>query len=96
MVNAIDADNEKFSINLLDALNLLHMAWQMATRQTIANCFRHGGFVMREDEFDSEDDLPLTGWLGGNQQDNTFAQAAFNEYVHLFTINRMAWREPTR
>lgn len=85
MVNSIDADNEKFSINLLDALNLLHMAWQMVTRQTIVNCFRHGGFVMREDEFDSDDDLPLAEWLERNQQDNTFAQADydFNEYVHF-------------
>ncbi|KAK9738561.1 AMP-binding enzyme [Popillia japonica] len=59
------------------------MAWQVVTRQTIVNCFRHGGFIMREGEFDSDDDLPLTEWLERNQQDNTFAQANFNEYVHF-------------
>ncbi|KAK9700993.1 hypothetical protein QE152_g30886 [Popillia japonica] len=38
---------------------------------------------MREDEFDSDDDLQLTEWLERNQQDNTFAQADFNEHVHF-------------
>uniref|UniRef100_A0A8C4SC05 HTH CENPB-type domain-containing protein n=1 Tax=Erpetoichthys calabaricus TaxID=27687 RepID=A0A8C4SC05_ERPCA len=40
---AIEA-NEDFSINLLDALHMLHSAWNSVTPRTIENCFRHAGF----------------------------------------------------
>uniref|UniRef100_A0A8C4RRF5 Tigger transposable element-derived protein 4 n=1 Tax=Erpetoichthys calabaricus TaxID=27687 RepID=A0A8C4RRF5_ERPCA len=40
---AIEA-NEDFSINLLDALHMLHSAWNSVTPRTIENCFHHAGF----------------------------------------------------
>ncbi|KAF2896461.1 hypothetical protein ILUMI_09715 [Ignelater luminosus] len=78
MINAIDT-NENFSINLLDVINFIHMAWQ--------NCFCHGGFVRKENEFDSDDDLPLMEWLKKNQEANDndeqdeFAQVGFDVHV---------------
>ena len=44
MVVAID-NNELFSINVLDALRILHTAWDKVTKQTIANYFHHAGFT---------------------------------------------------
>lgn len=87
MVNSIDNGNEKFNVNLLDAVNFIHAAWQNVSTQTIANCFRHGGFLRRQDEYDSDDDLPLIKWLKTNQDANDddvqdeIPEYDFNEYV---------------
>ncbi|GFQ98890.1 KICSTOR complex protein C12orf66 homolog [Trichonephila clavata] len=40
---AIEA-NEDFSIHLLDALHILHFAWNSVTPRTIEYCFHHAGF----------------------------------------------------
>ena len=42
-VMAIDK-NEGFSVNVLDALRILQVAWDKVSEQTIANCFQHSGF----------------------------------------------------
>lgn len=63
MVNIID-QGQQFSMNLLDGINLIHMAWQRVTPKTIRNCFKHGGFCKtNQDDFDLEDELPLSEWL---------------------------------
>lgn len=62
MLEAIDSKQE-FSVSLLDAINFIHRAWQQVTKETIANCFKHAGFFEAEDEFDSDDEMPLNEWL---------------------------------
>ena len=37
-----------FSISVFDALHYIKSAWDMVTKATIANCFRHAGFVERD------------------------------------------------
>lgn len=87
MIEYIDSGRENFSINLLDAIHFLHLSWQKVSGQTIANCFRHGGFLKNGDNFDSEDDLPLVEWLKKNQQeennDSNMQDKDFQEFVHI-------------
>ncbi|VEN60670.1 unnamed protein product [Callosobruchus maculatus] len=45
IVHFSDSGGEIFSINLLDGINFLHMAWQRVSKHTIFNCFQHGGFL---------------------------------------------------
>src|SRR5436190_2269185 len=45
------------------------MAWQKVSKDTIANCFKHGGFSEKNDGFDSDDELPLTEWLEKHEDD---------------------------
>ncbi|ERL89432.1 hypothetical protein D910_06799 [Dendroctonus ponderosae] len=62
MLEAIDK-NETFSINLLDAVNFIHRACQKVSRKTIANFFKHGGFVRKDNDYESDDEIPLNEWL---------------------------------
>jgi hypothetical protein len=41
-----DKTAASFSINVLDALYMMRTAWGAVTSETIANCFRHAGFVV--------------------------------------------------
>lgn len=92
MINSIDKKEENFTVNLLDAINLIHMAWQKVTQKTILNCFRHGGFIRSVDNFDLEDNIPLVDWLRLNHDEDIGSQNAlttaidsdaFEEYVHF-------------
>jgi hypothetical protein len=77
-----------YEVNILDAMNLLRKAWASVTQQTIANCFRKAGFTCAadpssttdatdsptsDDDFDDEDDLPLSRLLPDG--------VLFNEYA---------------
>ncbi|GFT01749.1 tigger transposable element-derived protein 4 [Trichonephila clavipes] len=58
---AVEA-NEDFSIHLLDALHMLHSAWNSVTPRTIESCFRQGGFSKASDtlvleEMEEEEDI---------------------------------------
>ena len=53
---------EKCAWNILNAMQASCDAWRKVTQGTIANCFRHCGFVLSKtpvEEFDEEDDMPL-------------------------------------
>ena len=67
-----------YEINVLDAMHMLRKAWADVTQQTVTNCFAKAGFQMSMcanyapdeattdddgDEFDEEDDLPLSHLL---------------------------------
>ncbi|CAH2000253.1 unnamed protein product [Acanthoscelides obtectus] len=59
MVDFIDSGGEHFTINVLDARNIIHRVWQKVSKEIILNCFTHGGFLEIEDHFDPDDDLSL-------------------------------------
>ncbi|CAH2005105.1 unnamed protein product [Acanthoscelides obtectus] len=83
---------ENFIINLLDAI-IIHMAWQKVSKETILNCFTHGGFLEVEDHFDPDDDLPLVEWMKKIQQEDDlrdnirtnlpYSENDFNKFVHI-------------
>ncbi|KAF2903216.1 hypothetical protein ILUMI_02973 [Ignelater luminosus] len=58
----------EMDISLLDVVNFIHLAWQEVSRETNANCFKHIGFLEKE-EFDSNDELPLNEWLKMHTKD---------------------------
>ena len=78
-----------YEINVLDAMRMLRKAWADVTQQTVANCFAKAGFQLSMcvnyapdddattgddgDEFDEEDDLPLSHLLP--------AHVTFDEYA---------------
>ena len=74
-LRAIDNDEEA-RINVLDALYFLRQAWNSVTQTTIANCYRHAGFKVTNDDSESAtsnyatddddplDDLPLARLIG--------------------------------
>ena len=75
-LRAIDNDEEA-KINVLDALYFLQQAWNSVTQQTIANCYRHAGFKVADDDSqpdtsaddaddDPLDDIPLARLIGSN------------------------------
>lgn len=68
MIHAIDK-GEIFTINLLDAINFVHLAWQRVSTETIAHCFNHAGFIRKGEEFESDDEIPLSEWLKKHNQD---------------------------
>lgn len=86
MIEAID-DGQEFSVSLLDAVNFIHRAWQEVSKNTIANCYKHAGFFEAEDDFDSDDELPLTEWLKQhsgdpeNTEENTDTQKALEAEI---------------
>lgn len=87
IIDAMDSEDQ-FSVNLLDAINFINMAWQNVTKQTIRNCFRHGGFIENKENFDSEDELPLSEWIQKNTSavealPNGWLQDKFDEYVNV-------------
>ncbi|XP_064479058.1 tigger transposable element-derived protein 4-like [Ornithodoros turicata] len=53
-------DNGKtYAVNLLSAMSMLSEAWKAVPQQTLRNCFRHAGFVVRNEEsFKSCDPVP--------------------------------------
>ena len=78
VLDSIEA-NATHQITVLDAMNMLRRAWADVTQQTVANCFQKAGFDAKlcvagstpgtpvngdsDDEFDDEDDLPLSSLL---------------------------------
>ncbi|XP_031340904.1 tigger transposable element-derived protein 4-like [Photinus pyralis] len=61
------------TVSVLDAINLIHKSWQKISRQTIKNCYKHAGFYSpsTDEEYDSDDDLPLHTWLINQQRTTT-------------------------
>ena len=85
MIASIDSGKNKFCVTILDAINFVHMAWQRVSQETIANCFRHGGFNSNT-EFDIDDELPLTEWMkkyGNERETNVFDCEAIPETLDL-------------
>lgn len=85
IVNSVDMGEDNFKVSILDAINFLHMAWLKVSKTTVANCFRHGGFTSNEDEFDSDDDLPLIELL--NQPMETFTDGNKKGLLSCRTLN---------
>ena len=57
--------------NILTACHEVAETWSLVSPQTIANSFKHCGFVARalpSDEFDEEDEEPLARWLERHMQ----------------------------
>lgn len=71
------------SVTLLDAVNMLSVAWESVSSYSISNCFRHAGLVKNNFEamdLDPEDDVPLSELLEIN---NIMALNKFNEYIRV-------------
>ena len=43
--------------DMLQALTAIRTAWGLVTQQTVANCFRHAGFVKPSEDKEDEDDM---------------------------------------
>ena len=66
LITELDLDpNRKIqSVNILDATNLLSEAWKSVKKETVANCFKHGGFDLERqnrEELDVLGDVNLPG-----------------------------------
>ena len=68
------------SINLLDCLHLLSESWSSVKTETIANCFRHGGFK-RTDQANIEEEMPDI--LGDVEIPESMTREEFNDHVSL-------------
>ncbi|XP_066253470.1 tigger transposable element-derived protein 6-like [Euwallacea similis] len=69
------------SVTMLDAINLLSLAWDEVFTQTISNCFRHSGLsktISSNMEFDPEDDIPLAQLIRENRFMNS---VNFDDFV---------------
>lgn len=80
-------NHDKSVISLLDAVNLLNLAWNSVSSKTIHNCFAHCGLIKPsltrvEDrtEYDPQDDIPLSEWL---QINRLMDINKFEEYVNI-------------
>lgn len=73
LMDMIETDG-KVSINMLQAVNFLSKAWQEVTAVTIQHSFRHAGLCSSQEtnQFDSEDNLPLSEWISQFNIPNNF------------------------
>ena len=49
MIAAVD-EGKDYSVTLLNALHFLNPAWNAVTQDTVANCFKKGGFFKQSSE----------------------------------------------
>ena len=42
--------DQVYTVDLLDAVYRIKEAWSVVKEQSVANCFRHAGFVTQNDE----------------------------------------------
>ncbi|CAH1988099.1 unnamed protein product [Acanthoscelides obtectus] len=70
------------AVTILDAINLLTIAWELVTPQTIRNCFYHDVKNITEivNDFDPEDEIPLSDLLKIN---SLLDIDKFNDYVNV-------------
>ncbi|XP_066259864.1 tigger transposable element-derived protein 4-like [Euwallacea similis] len=72
------------SVTILDAINLLSLAWDEVSTQTISNCFRHSGLsktISSNMEFDPEGDIPLAQLIRENRFMNSVNFDDFDKNV---------------
>ena len=55
-IRAIHNQTGDVTITVLDAIRMLHQAWGNVTQRTVANCFRHTGFVAGPPDTDIDSD----------------------------------------
>ena len=86
---SIDA-GEDFSVNLLQSLNWLKMAWDQVTADTIANCYCHVSFVdtPTQDETSQptssqEEAQPVLLWDRVQEYDLAPDQMSFTTYLAI-------------
>ncbi|XP_018795547.1 PREDICTED: tigger transposable element-derived protein 6-like [Bactrocera latifrons] len=75
--------NAKKAMSLLNAVNMLSIAWESVSKETIRNCFRHAGLVkdIRDGlDFEPEDDEPLGKIIKIN---NAMVLSKFDEYSRI-------------
>ncbi|KAJ3662505.1 hypothetical protein Zmor_006850 [Zophobas morio] len=77
------------AVTLLDAILMISDAWENVSPKTIANCFRHAGFSIKNEEtiqvesdFDEEDDIPLARLIN-NVTTITVSNEDFLELVNV-------------
>ena len=54
--------NENQTVNLREALHMVKVAWERVSPSTISNCYRHVNILPPVDEFDENDNLPLSNF----------------------------------
>ncbi|XP_066254644.1 tigger transposable element-derived protein 6-like [Euwallacea similis] len=60
--------NDIKNLTVLDAMNILSLAWETVSSKIIQNCFRHaelikGATVIQEENWFPEDEIPLREWI---------------------------------
>ncbi|KAL3283903.1 hypothetical protein HHI36_018072 [Cryptolaemus montrouzieri] len=87
MINCLDADenNSSTKITVLDAILMVNDACNKTSQSTIHNCFNHDGLPiqMSEQEFDEEDDVPLSLWSRNLNSDYLAAPEIWEDYVDI-------------
>jgi hypothetical protein len=83
------ACSEYPKITILDAILMIYDAWTKITQRTIFNCYRHAGFTRHADctisstieDFDEEDDVPLSVWARAINNQLPISVEQFDEYA---------------
>ncbi|XP_045461753.1 tigger transposable element-derived protein 4-like [Harmonia axyridis] len=105
MINGLDCNqNSPMKITILDAIVMINDAWNKISQSTIYNCFKHAGLIetyddlpvreIEENEFDDEDDLPLSLWVRNLKSDLLPAPEVWKDYVDIDS-SLMTYEEPT-
>ena len=55
LLAAVDRNDNNFKVDILQAINILSIAWREVTPITVANCFRKAGFVKEDNPVDDGD-----------------------------------------
>nr|XP_026489919.1 tigger transposable element-derived protein 4-like [Vanessa tameamea] len=86
MMNDIENAAGSFSVNLLDAIEMITTAWARVTPDTIKKCFLHAGFCKSsvittiDDDSDDELDIPLAQLTTSSSGTNV---ADWETYVNI-------------
>ncbi|XP_050338691.1 tigger transposable element-derived protein 6-like [Bactrocera neohumeralis] len=83
IMDLLEEANPAKAVSLLDAVNMLSVAWESVSKETNGNCFRHAGLVKDIPDglnFAPEDDEPLSKIIEIN---NVVVLSKFDEYSRI-------------
>lgn len=96
LIHHLEHTTTSFTVNVLEAIEMIATAWMRVSAETIRNCFAHAGFspVITQvsplvNEFDEMDSVPLAEWIKqfhNTTEDNT-VEANYPDWELFITID---------
>ena len=82
LLAAVDRNDNNFKVDILQAINVLSIAWREVTPTTVANCFRKAGFVKDDNPVgDGDQEINPDDLFWDEVQEEFAIDVPFENYV---------------